>query len=72
MVNLSELDDDPWSTFPVKKELLREMVQLLDKTQKDKDMYVVCYNHLSEALEKIAGQKKDSAARQIARATLLW
>lgn len=72
MVELPKLDNDLWSTFPIKKELLRELIESLTKTERDRNMYAEAFASFYDALELIAKQGKDSKARKIARGALLW
>ena len=72
MVELPELDNDPWPTFPIKKDLLRKIVALLEQTNRDRNMYAIAFDQLYGSLKLIAEQEEESEARKIARDALLW
>jgi hypothetical protein len=72
MVELPELDSDPWPTFPIKKDLLRKLVALLEQTNRDRNMYAIAFGQLYDSLKLIAEQEEESEARKIARDALLW
>jgi hypothetical protein len=72
MVELPELDNDPWTTVPIKKDVLCELVELLAAANRKRDIYATAFNQLYHSLGLIAEQKEDSEARKIARNALLW
>ena len=72
MVELPELDNDPWPMIPIKKDLLRKLVALLEQTNRDRNMYAIAFDQLYGSLKLIAEQEEESEARKIARDALLW
>ena len=72
MVELPELDNDPWPTIPIKKDVLCELVELLAAANRKRSMYYAAYDQLYGSLKLIAEQEEESEARKIARDALLW
>jgi len=72
MVELPKLDNDPWTTVPIKKDVLCELVELLAAANRKRTMYYNAFDQLYVSLKLIAEQEEDSEARKIARNALLW
>lgn len=61
MINIYAMDMDPWPTWPVKKEDIRNLANAL-KTIEEDNRRLVAY--LKQATDKIADLKEELAAAQ--------
>jgi hypothetical protein len=57
MIDLNALDNDPWSTFPAKKEDLRSLAQALKFMDYELQHLATQYNRLRDTLVIISGQE---------------
>jgi len=72
MINLSALNNDPWSTIPVKKDDLRNTAKFLEFAKKEAKMYEAAFNVLCDVMEEIARQKDEPKSQKLAQDALLW
>jgi hypothetical protein len=70
MIDLNALDNDPWSTTPVKKDDLRALASALQNMEADLARVSKDANHFYNALTMIAGQDMELRSRNLARRTL--
>lgn len=61
MIDLYAMNMDPWQTWPVKKEDIRNLANALKTTEADNRQLVV---YLKQATDKIADLKEQLAAAQ--------
>ena len=57
MIDLNALDNDPWPTFPAKKEDLRSLAQALKFMDYELQRLATQYNRLHDTLVIISGQE---------------
>jgi hypothetical protein len=70
MIDLKELDNDPWSTFPVKKDDLRSLAQALKFMDYELQHLATQYNRLRDSLVIIAGQEIEPRSALMAHRAL--
>jgi hypothetical protein len=70
MIDLKALDNDPWSTTPVKKDDLRALAAALQSMEADLLRVSKDANDFYNALTMIAGQDMEFRSRNLARRTL--
>jgi hypothetical protein len=70
MIDLNELDNDPWPTIPVKKDDLRALASALQAMEADLARVTKDASHFYQALIFIAGQDMEFRSRNLARRTL--
>lgn len=56
MIDMNELDNDPWPTFPVKKEDLRKLADALRMMESELQHLGKAYNRLRDTLVMISNQ----------------
>ena len=71
MIDMNALDNDPWSTFPTKKEDLRKLADALRAMEQELSLRTVAFNRLYDTLLAIADQNTEPMARDMARRALL-
>jgi hypothetical protein len=70
MIDLNALDNDPWPTFPTKKDDLRALASALQRMEADLLRVSKDANNFYNALTMIAGQDMEFRSRNLARRTL--
>ena len=72
MIDLNALDNDPWATFPAKKEDLRALASALQSMERDLKQVMMEAKVFHAALTMIATQNEEQASRVAARRALGW
>jgi hypothetical protein len=72
MIDLDALDNDPWSTTPVKKDDLRALAAALAGMERDLKQVMVEAKLFHATLTMIATQNEEQASRRAARRALGW
>jgi len=72
MIDLNALDNDPWSTTPVKKDDLRALAAALAGMERDLKQVMVEAKLFHATLTMIATQNEEQASRLAARRALGW
>lgn len=70
MIDLDALDNDPWSTIPVKKKDLRMLANALESMERDLKVVMMDAKVFHAALSMIASQNEEPASREAARRVL--
>jgi len=72
MIDLNALDNDPWPTFPTKKDDLRALAEALKAMEHDLKQVMVEAKVFHATLTMIATQNEEQASRRAARRALGW
>ena len=67
MIDLNALDNDPWSTTPVKKDDLRALAAALESMERELKNVMIDAKLLYETLGLIAAQNEEPLSRRVAR-----
>jgi hypothetical protein len=67
MIDLNALDNDPWATFPAKKEDLRALAAALQGMEKELQQVMIDARKFYAVLSMIASQNEEPASRDAAR-----
>jgi hypothetical protein len=70
MIDLNALDNDPWPTFPTKKDDLRALTEALKAMEKDLAYISAIARQYHQSLMMIARQNKEPLSRGVAERTL--
>lgn len=66
MIDLNALDNDPWSTYPAKKEDLRKLADALRMMESELQHLSKAYNHLRDTLLMISNQDVEPKSSHMA------
>jgi len=70
MIDLNALDNDPWSTFPTKKDDLRALAEALKAMERDLARISAIARQYHQSLMVIARQNEEPFSRGVAERTL--
>jgi hypothetical protein len=70
MIDLNALDNDPWSTFPTKKDDLRALAEALKAMERDLARISAIARQHHQSLMIIARQNEEPFSRGVAERTL--
>jgi len=70
MIDLNALDNDPWSTFPTKKDDLRALAEALKAMERDLAYTSAIAQQYHQSLMMIARQNEEPISRGVAERTL--
>jgi len=70
MIDLNALDNDPWPTFPTKKDDLRALAEALKAMEKDLAYISAITRQYHQSLMIIARQNEEPLSRGVAERTL--
>ena len=71
MIDLKALDNDPWPTFPTRKEDLRALADALRAMEEELRVRTFACNRMYDTLAIIATQEQEPKSRNMARQALL-
>jgi hypothetical protein len=70
MIDLNALDNDPWSTFPTKKDDLRALAEALKEMEKELSHISAIARHYHQSLVLISRQSEEQWSRGVAERAL--
>jgi len=70
MIDLNALDNDPWPTFPTKKDDLRALAEALKAMERDLAYTSAIAQQYHQSLMMIARQNEEPLSRGVAERTL--